>query len=300
MRSALKAKFALFSAIALWASAYVGIRYGIQFYSAGAMALFRYGVASVCIFPLYLHYQSKLGGWKSTISSLLLGILGIAVYNVTLNLGEKTVSAGVASFIISLTPVVVTALAVLFYKEQLTWKIKLGFIISLVGMFFILLGEDSFSFLKQDLNQLCNLGWIFVAMLAGSFFFLLQKPLLKTQHPVEFTAYAIWGGTLALLVYLPDFIQEIQISSLFPKLTIIYLGIFPGIIAYSCWSYALSTLPITYVMSYEYCIPFATLLISAIFLREWPSLLTLIGGGIAVMGALLIMRAKIRIPINLP
>src|SRR3990167_4832736 len=47
----------LYSAIILiilfWASAYIGIRAGLQGYSPGPLALFRYLIASACMFFIY-------------------------------------------------------------------------------------------------------------------------------------------------------------------------------------------------------------------------------------------------------
>src|SRR4051812_15811907 len=97
----LKTKFALAITILLWASAFVGIRAGLQGYSPGALALFRFLIASVCMgviclgFPENRHKINFTDTWRL----FLLGAVAIAGYHIALNYGELTVPSGIASFI---------------------------------------------------------------------------------------------------------------------------------------------------------------------------------------------------------
>ena len=100
-KQSLKLCLSLYFTIILWASAFVGIRIAVKNYTPGALALFRYMVASVVICPIFLKYRSK--GYrlrlKEILTLLLVGVLGFGVYNVAINYGEITTSAAVSSFI---------------------------------------------------------------------------------------------------------------------------------------------------------------------------------------------------------
>jgi drug/metabolite transporter (DMT)-like permease len=219
---------------------------------------------------------------------MLLGIFGFALYNVCLNYGERTVTAGVASFIIGFIPVFVMLLASWLYHERLNHYVRIGLCVSLLGLFFILLGESKIHF---DLGVL----WIMAATLGGGIYTLFQKRFLIRMNAIEFTAYAIWGGTLALLVYAPHLSSEIHRASYSATAVVIYMGLVPGAIAYVCWSYGFKHLNTAQAVSYSYWIPLCSILLALIFLHEIPSLTSLFGGILTILGAIVINKYSMKI-----
>ena len=63
----------------------------------------------------------------------------------------------------------------------------------------------------------------------------------------QVTAYATWGGTLPLLVFLPGFGSAVANADPAPLLATVYIGVFPAALAYVIFSYALSRAPVTLV-----------------------------------------------------
>src|SRR5436190_2069276 len=120
-RYPLRARFSLLVATLLWASAFVGIRAGLQGgYHPGPLALLRFTVASVftlCLLPL-LPAQRQRIRLRDKLRLFLIGVLGLGCYNLALNYGEVAVTSGIASFIISLSPVVTLIFAALFLSER--------------------------------------------------------------------------------------------------------------------------------------------------------------------------------------
>lgn len=273
--------------IVLWGSAYVGIRAGLTDYSPGAMALLRYLVASLCMFFIYgrtLKFRKMK--WADFFAIAILGILGFSIYNVTLNYGEITVTAGIASFIISQVPVLITLVSVVFFKERLAWFGWLGTCLCFVGIFLMAFGEGHGYHIDYGVL------YILIATIAGCIYAILQKPLLKRVHPIEFTAYAIWCGTLVLLIYLPSLIEELPRASFSATAAVIYNGIFPAAIAYLLWSYLLTLIPATKAAAFLYIVPFVTLIIAVVILKEIPAPLAILGGAMALLGAILVHRGS--------
>ena len=75
-----------------------------------------------------------------------------------------------------------------------------------------------------------------LAALAQAIYFVLQKPYLARYRPLEATAWAVWLGTLCLLPAAPAALDDLRRASGSATLSAVYLGVFPGAIAYACWA----------------------------------------------------------------
>ena len=65
----------------------------------------------------------------------------MALYTALLNMGEKTVSAGAASFIINTNPIMTAGLAMLVLGERFSVRAWIGTTLSFAGIGLIALGE---------------------------------------------------------------------------------------------------------------------------------------------------------------
>jgi drug/metabolite transporter (DMT)-like permease len=278
-----KLRIAILAAVLLWASAFVGIRAGLQDYSPEGLALLRYLVASLTM-SIFYFTQSEPSTIRliDKIKLLLVGVIGIGIYNITLNYGELQVSSGVASFITAQAPVLTTVFAVLFLGESLTLTRILGFVVSMMGVALIAYGEIGAFELSASLS------YILAAMLCGSCYSIMQKPFLQKYNAIEATTYVVWGGTLFLLMYLPQFITDVSHASLAGTLTVVYLGIFPAALAYIAWSYILQKMSVAHTVSYLYLMPFAAAVMGWLILDEAPALISVFGAMIAIAGVWLV------------
>lgn len=281
--SRIKIAIALTIVILTWSSAFVGIRAGLKGYHPGSMALLRYLIASVCMFILYLKTaKNKKITRKEAFLLLMLGLFGFAIYNVTLNYGEISVPAGIASFIVSLIPVFVIILAILFLNEKLRRMQWLGVAVSLIGVIIIAIGESEGA--HFDFGVVFNL----IAALSGAIYVILQKPLLRKFNPIEITTYAIWSGSFFMMIYAPQMFHDIAHAPLAATASVIYLGIFPAALGYVCWSYVLANFPASKASTFLYTMPLVATLLGWLLLSEIPTFMSLLGGGIALMGAIIV------------
>ena len=265
-----------------WASAFAGIRAGLEAYAPGHLALFRFLVASVVLAGYAVSTRMRLPDKRDLPAILLLGFLGITVYHTALTYGEVTVTAGAASLLIAFAPVCIVLLAAVFLGERLRVWGWLGIAVSFAGVVLIALGEgegvqfDSGAFL------------ILLAAFSASLYIVFQKRYLIKYSAIQFTTYAIWAGTLFLLVFLPGLAQTIRIAPLDTTLAVVYLGVFPAALAYVTWTYALSRAPASIVASFLYLSPVLAILIAWVWLGEMPVALSLIGGFISLSGVILV------------
>lgn len=287
-----KTKIALVLTLFLWASAFVGIRAGLQEYSPEGLALFRYLIASCCMGIMYWYMPKSTIPLLDKCKLLGVGVIGLGVYNIALNYGELTVSSGTASFVISQSPIITVILAVLFLGEKLSIERTLGFVFSVVGVTLIALGENS------ALKWEPNIFYILIATFVGGIYSVWQKSFLKKYHALEVTAYIVWGATLFLLVYTPHLQYDIKHASLTTSLIVAYLGIFPAAIGYLSWAYVLSEISASRASSFLYFMPFLTIILGWLYLGEVPTWLAVSGGSLALFGVWVVNQSyvKARLP----
>lgn len=291
--SRVRANLAAFSAvgltIVLWASAFPSIRAGLRGYSPAHVGLLRYVVASAVLAVYALVTRMPLPHWRDVPGIALTGLLGITLYNVALNSGEVNVSSGVASFIVASAPVFVALEATAFLGEHLRAVGWLGIGLSFAGVAVIGLGMDG----GLRLNSYALL--VLAAATLQSLYFVGQKPFLRRYSPVQYTSYAIWAGTIFLLIFSPGVVLQVQLAPLPATLAVAYLGVFPGALAYVSWAFALSRLPTSIAGSFLYLVPMLATGIAWVWLGEFLPPIALAGGAVVLAGVILV-NAKGRVP----
>jgi len=276
----------------LWASAFAGIRAGMRLttaggvgsdgYGPGELALLRFGTASTVLALYALATRMRLPQRTDLPGIGLAGFLGISVYHLALNFGEVTVHAGAASLLISAGPVFTALLSTLFLRERLTRVGWGGILLALAGVALIALSSG------RGLRFTPGALLILLAAAAAAVFSILSKQSLRRYGALEFTSYAIWAGTLPLFIYLPGLLRQVRLAAQSATAAVVYLGIFPGAIAYLLWNYSLSRMPASLLSSFLYLSPVIACFIAWVWLGELPSWLTILGGGIAILGVVLV------------
>src|SRR6185312_6080827 len=100
--------------VLLWASAFPGIRAALPHYSPVHVALLRYIVASLALAIYAAATRIRLPRWRDIPRFALLGVIGIAYYNIALNSGETHVPSAEASFLVASAPIFITIGTLIF------------------------------------------------------------------------------------------------------------------------------------------------------------------------------------------
>ncbi|WP_369759890.1 MULTISPECIES: DMT family transporter [Virgibacillus] len=266
----------------LWASAFPGIRAALTAYSPEHLSLLRLLIGSLTLVLVAVIQGIRLPERNDVPIILLLGFLGFSAYQTALNYGEQTVSAGVASLLVSTTPIFTALLAFLFFREKFGFLGWIGSLTGFCGVAFISLAGTTENF---SLN--IGIILVLVASLSESIYFVFQNTYLKKYGFIAFTMYTIWSGTIFMMIFSPGLGEAVIHAPIDITLTVIYLGVFPTVIPYFTLAYITSRTGASEATSALYLTPAITFLIAWIWLEELPTTYTLIGGLITLVGVIL-------------
>jgi drug/metabolite transporter (DMT)-like permease len=289
-RSEPKTWAAIIVALLFWAAAFAGIRAGLESYGPGEVALLRFGTASVALLAYALVTRMRLPDARDLPIIFAAGFLGITIYHVALNFGERTVTAGAAALLISTAPVFTAMLSASVLGERITPWGWTGIGVSFAGVALITLGEGSALALEPDALL------ILVSAVATSAYFIVSKRPLRRYTALEFTTYAIWAGTLPMLVFAPGLVAQFPAATPQATWAVVFLGIFPGAISYVLWNHALSKMPASVLSTFLYFQPVNAVWIAWLWLAEVPSLLAVVGGTISLAGVVIVNTRGVKAP----
>lgn len=285
-RYELKHVLAAIGTVLVWSSAFSAVSLVVGpggGYHPGQMALLRFLIASATMAVVAIVTRMRLPRREDLPHIMLAALFGITIYHLAFTFGETGVSPGASALIIASGPIWTALLAVAFLGERLNKFGWAGVALAFTGVAAISLGEGKGGFAIEPMAVVT-----LVAALATATYFVLSKKPLRSYSAIEFTSYVIWFGTVPLLVFAPGLVQQLPAAPAWATWTVVFLGVFPGALAYLMWNYALSGMPASTTASFLYSQPVLASLVAWVVQRSVPSVGTMIGGTLALAGVILV------------
>jgi drug/metabolite transporter (DMT)-like permease len=268
--------------VALWASAFVAIRYADRELSPGALALGRLLVGSLALGLLVLIRREPLPGRRQLGGIVVCGVLWFGIYNVALNAAETRIDAGTAAMLVNIGPILIAIFAGLILREGFPSRLFAGCLVSFAGAVVIGLATS-----KHGLHEIVGVVLCVVAAFGYAGGVVAQKPVLRHASPLMVTWLACSVGAICCLPYAGTLVHQLGHAGSSTIIWTIYLGVAPTAIGFVTWAYALARTTAGRMGSTTYLVPPLALLFGWVFLGEVPPLLVLPGGALCLAGVAL-------------
>jgi drug/metabolite transporter (DMT)-like permease len=265
--------------VALWASAFVGIRSAGRDISPGALSLCRLVVGALALGAVIAWRREPLPARRDLPAIVLCGVLWFSVYNVALNEAERRVDAGTAAMLVNIGPIFIAILAGLFLREGFPRTLVAGCAVAFAGVVVIGLATSEHG---------VEAGWgailCIVAALAYAIAVTAQKPVLARVSGLQVTFLGCAIGAVACLPFAPTLAGDIGAARGSTIAWAIYLGIVPTAIGFTTWAYALARTTAGRMGSTTYLVPPLAILMAWAILGEAPPALAFAGGVLCLAG----------------
>ncbi|NHJ19510.1 MAG: DMT family transporter [Candidatus Lokiarchaeota archaeon] len=297
--------------VLIWSFSFVLVDIAVEFISPMSLALTRFLIASlvfilVDIFFLIRHRiqkhkeedkKSKLGFSKMEwIYIIIASFCGVTIFFAIQYSAIELIGPSLpALFVCLLSPVLITILALIFFKEKLTRFKLIGFVIATIGGFLLVTGGDLRTLTPETPNFL---GYLFalVTPILWAIYTIVTKKISNEKSNLITLKYIAYFGTIELFFFvlfsneLLIFIQNL--TNVFVLMSGIYLGVGCYIIGYFIWQKSQKELKSSKGASFLYIEPFLTLLFSIFLKRTEIIVVWNLIGGIIVLVAVLIINYK--------
>jgi len=294
--------------IGIWSFSFIIVDISVEIIPSLSIALYRFVIASIAylLIDLYIKIKKRKSTNKNNsiiskepflkrdwIYLFIASLSGVSLFFFIQYSSISVLGPSIpALFVCLLAPVIISILALIFFKEKLS-KIKIiGLIIATIGGFLLVSGGNIATLTPLSPNFL---GYMFALMtpVLWAIYSTVSKKIVRISSANRINKYVCYLGAIELLILvlinneLMVFIQNILNPILF--LNSIYLGVGCYVIGYYIWQYSQNKLKSIKVASFLYIQPFLTLLFSALFRRKDVVVIWNIFGGIIVFIAILLI-----------
>lgn len=270
--------------VAMWGSAFVGIRALADTFSPGSIALGRLLVGILVLAAVASRVPRPTISRSDLVSILCFGVLWFGLYSVLLSAGERQVDAGTAVLLVNLGPILIALFAGVFLREGIPRQLLLGCVVAFLGTALVAAASSG-----GGANSATTQGVaiVLVATVAYAIAATLQKRALQRVPAAWVNLIGAVAAGAACLPFAPGLAAELNVAAPSQWAWLVYLGVFPTALGFTTWAYALARTSAGRTAAVNYLIPPFTIILGWLLLAELPALLAIVGGAICVAGVVL-------------
>ncbi|MCJ7433607.1 MAG: DMT family transporter [Anaerolineales bacterium] len=275
----------------IWASSFIFVKIALNYMGPITIAGLRYFGAFIILLPFIIRNNKSSQPIAHTLW-IRLAAIGISAYTIgngALFWGLKYLSATTASFLMSLLPLLILLLGIIWLKETPSlWQI-LGVIISLIG-------SGLFFSKKLQADELLGVFIISIGLIGFALFGVLGRAMAKSQqvNTLSLTAIplAVGGGVLMLIAF---FIEGFPTLNLTAWSIVIWLATVNTAFAYILYNHALQVLSALEMNIMLNLSPLGTALFAWLLLDERLNIIQIMGMATVIIGVILVQQTGRRL-----
>jgi drug/metabolite transporter (DMT)-like permease len=278
-------------AVILWGFSFIATKMALKEVHPFTLLTLRFGIGGFLLLLVQLQKDKrflKAFSFKDWVLIILLAIVGISGHTLLQAYGLLYTTAINTGWILAIMPIFITIVARFYLGEPITLRKVGGIILGFLGVFLVISkGVFPLSIFRFD----STLGdfLILISVLTWTAFSVGGKGFLSRFSPLTAITPMMVVGCLTTF---PFTWLEWEWNILFHLslsgwMAILFLGIFCSGLAYLFWYSALGKKDSSIVGMYLYLEPFVTLIGAYFFLNEEIQWITLMGGGMILLGVTL-------------
>lgn len=291
--SRVRAYLLLLIVVVIWGIAPAVIKFALGEMPPFLFLAYRFFITTIVLLPFYIGAKKK----GLNLANLPL-IIFVSFLGSTLNLGflfyGTNLTTSIDSSLISATSPIIAILAgVLFLKERLTNREKLGVVITVLGTILITVQSFFETGTAASHSILGNIILFFSNVSFAAYLIFSKKALRKNVSPFTITFMMFFVG---LITTIPLALTEIKASEILPKLmslslgaqlSAVYMALFSGAIAYILYQIAQKSIEASEASVFNYLPPIITAPVGVLWLHEKITVPYIIGSIIIAVGVFL-------------
>ncbi|EAO53829.1 Transporter, drug/metabolite exporter family [Bacillus thuringiensis serovar israelensis ATCC 35646] len=273
----------------LWGGNFVVGKSLVDHASPMTLTNLRWMIAIVCLLPMVWFKEKKILPPRTAILPLILmGISGVALFNIFQFLALEKTSATNVGLISTLNAISIALFSVLFLKEKVNTLQILSMILSFFGVILVLLKGDfsllfSLHFNSGDL-------WMIAAVCIWGIYSVCSKWATKTTTPLMARCTLVFSALFYYYRYIVSFtVSNIDTSFI---TSLLYTGLISTVLCMVFWNIGVQKLGATTSGIFLNFNPIFTAILAFIFLGEELTWIQILGTIVVVTGCYLFSHFK--------
>ena len=257
----------VFSVTVIWGLNVVMLKVLVENLPPQTMTGFRILLAGITAFLIVVagNQFRRMSKYETTYT-LLGALFGVTLHHLFMAYGLTMVDASTAALLLALVPLTTAIFGLLFLGEMMTWMRLIGFVLAIIGVFFIQSsGLDGFSI---SLGEVI----IFLAMLVQAVSFIFVKKATLSIDSKQVTVVMLLAGAIGLLIvsfiFEPGGIGQMFDAPMWVYGVFFFSGIFATGAGYTIFNRGIEQIGASQTVIFNNFIPFFGVVFSVIFLGD--------------------------------
>ncbi len=275
-----------------WGGTFVAARAVSDHIGPFTGSFIRFAAASILLAAIATFKEGRLHcmAKHQVVPAILLGMTGVFAYNVFFFSGLQTITAGRASLIVAINPVLISLLSDFFFHEKLHSAKIIGAALCLFGVILVISRGNPLSLFSGGIGR----GELFILGCVVSWvtYSLIGKSIMRDLTPFAAVFYSCAIGAAALfpLALMENMAGRIGAFNFIDWTSLLYLAFFGTVIGFFWYYEGIAAIGAARASVFINLVPVSGVFLGWLLLRE-PVNLSIIAGALLVVGGVYLTNA---------